>query len=269
MTQNKVYLVFLGLMALCITGVKAQDKKVDKPELVYIVDGQEVSEAAIEELAKNKQIKAMRNGISKKEKREIIKKFKKRIHTSFIASIDTYSDEEVAVRNKKLAAKKQEEQLEIVVDKPKTIAPIVAVGDRPTNFVLESLDGDKLELADLKGKVVLLNFWATWCVPCIREFYEIPDKILTPNKGKDFVFIPVSVGETRGVVSRKMKELKEKGLDFPVYLDPKKELFANFENGGIPLNYVLDKEGKIVAVSIGYNEKRLKELAKKIKTLLK
>lgn len=268
MNQNKLYTVFFILMAFSISEVKAQDKEIEKPALVYIVDGQEVSEAAIEELAKNNQIKAMRNGISKKEKREIIKKFKERIQTSFIASIDTYSDEEMVVRTKKLTSQKQEEKSEKVIEKSKIKPTLITVGDVPSNFVIEGLNGDKLELADFKGKVVLLNFWATWCVPCIREFYEMPDKILNPNKNKDFVFIPVSVGENRGVVSKKMKELNERGLDFPVYLDPKKELFANYEKGGIPLNYVLDREGKIVAVSIGYNEKRLNELAKKIKALL-
>jgi len=130
------------------------------------------------------------------------------------------------------------------------------------------LDGSKIKLSDLRGKVVLLNFWATWCAPCMKEFIEIPDKILVPFKSEDFVLLPISRGEKREDVMKKMERLKLKGIDFPVGVDPKKEIYSRYAQSMIPRNFLINKEGKVVFVSIGYDEDKLLDISKKIKMLL-
>lgn len=129
-------------------------------------------------------------------------------------------------------------------------------------------DGPKIDLADLKGKVVLLNFWATWCAPCMMEFYEIPSKIMAPFKGKEFVFLPISRGETEATVIKGMNDLKKKGIVFTAGIDPDKSIWDKYGTTGIPKNFLIDKPGVIRYVSVGYEEDGLDNLAKEIQKLL-
>lgn len=147
---------------------------------------------------------------------------------------------------------------------------IVKTGDYAPDFSVEMLDGRFLKLSDLKGKVVLLNFWATWCGPCMMEFKEIPDKILKRFEGKsDFVFIPISREETRETVRNKMNQLKKDGIDFPAGIDPDKTIYSLYAKSYIPRNYLIDKNGKVIHVLIGYDAKEFAALADRIEELLK
>jgi peroxiredoxin len=146
---------------------------------------------------------------------------------------------------------------------------LINAGDMAPDFVVQMLDGKKIRLSELRGKVVLINFWATWCPPCMQEFNVITPKIITPFKGKDFVLLPISRGEETEVVKKKMLQLKEKGIDFPVGLDPQKSIYSLYATQFIPRNFLINKEGRVVYNSVGYEEKGLDELAKKISELLK
>ena len=122
------------------------------------------------------------------------------------------------------------------------------------NFTLPDVSGKQVSLADHKGKVVLLNFWATWCGPCKRE---IPDfmEMKRDYAGRDFEIIGVSVDQD-GV--RKVEPfVKNTGINYPVLVDGNKisGLYGGVQS--IPTTFVLDKEGRIVAQYVGLRDRKV------------
>lgn len=149
-------------------------------------------------------------------------------------------------------------------------ASIVKTGDVAPDFTVKMLDGSSFRLSDKKGKVVLLNFWATWCGPCMQEFNEIPEKIIKRFEEKvDFVFLPVSREETLETVQKKMTQLRRVGIDFPVALDPDRKVYDSYAKSYIPRNYLIDREGKVVHTTIGFVMEDFEELINMITELLK
>lgn len=147
---------------------------------------------------------------------------------------------------------------------------IVKTGAVAPDFTTKMLDGRSVKLSDLKGKIVLINFWATWCGPCMKEFQVIPEKLLKRFEGEaDFVFLPISRGETRETVQKKMVQLKESGIDFPVGLDPDRAIYDLYAKSAIPRNYLIGRDGKVVYASIGYAEEEFEKLVDTIAKLLK
>lgn len=142
----------------------------------------------------------------------------------------------------------------------------VKVGDDVPEFTVEMFDGKKINMKDLKGKVVLINFWATWCPPCQLELKRVQKEIIDRFKGKDFVFLPISREETKEQVA---KFRQKNGYIFPMGLDPERKIFDKFATSTIPRNFLIDKKGKIVEIEIGYTEKSFAELIEKIEKLLK
>jgi peroxiredoxin len=115
------------------------------------------------------------------------------------------------------------------------------------DFSAESLDGEMVNLFDFKGKVIFLNFWATWCGPCKAEVKDI-DKLWDTLKDEDFVVIAVDLREKRKKVRAFMEEY---GIDFPVYLDPSGRISSMYSVGGIPTTYIIDPDGNVVGRAIG------------------
>lgn len=115
------------------------------------------------------------------------------------------------------------------------------VGERAPDFTLKNLDGEKVSLSDYKGKIVFLNFWATWCPYCVKEMPDL-DRIYRENEDNDFVVLAVSVGEPKSDVS---DFIKDKEYSFPILLDTKGEIAIKYFVRGIPTTYVIDKDGNI------------------------
>ncbi|MBO5686465.1 MAG: TlpA family protein disulfide reductase, partial [Alistipes sp.] len=78
---------------------------------------------------------------------------------------------------------------------------LVKAGMPAPDFTVTMFDGRQLTLSSLRGKVVLLNFWATWCPPCREELARVPQEIIERFRGEEFVFLPISRGETREAVA--------------------------------------------------------------------
>jgi thiol-disulfide isomerase/thioredoxin len=124
------------------------------------------------------------------------------------------------------------------------------------NFTLQSTEGKTLKLSDFKGKVVIVDFWATWCPPCRKG---IPDLIDLKKKygSKGFEIIGVSVdSDTKDKV---IPFVKENGMNYPVvYSDSNVlNLYGGIHN--IPTSFVIDKKGKIVASYVGLTPKETYE----------
>lgn len=144
---------------------------------------------------------------------------------------------------------------------------VLNVGDLATDFTVEMIDGTQTKLSDLKGKVVLVNFWATWCAPCITEFMSIGDLFDKYNQN-EFIFIPISRGEKREIVEEKLDYLNDKGIKFEFGLDPEKIIWNKYAKKYIPKNYLIDQEGKISYISTGFEKNTVKNLSKQIEKLL-
>ena len=115
-------------------------------------------------------------------------------------------------------------------------------------FALPDLSGKTVHLSDFKGRVVLLNFFATWCPPCREEMPSL-EEAFQAKKDKGFVVLGIA-GDTQGkeIVEPFMKDY---GLTFPVLLDPENQVFKQYFVRGIPVTYLLDKYGRIAGMYPG------------------
>lgn len=142
---------------------------------------------------------------------------------------------------------------------------LVKKGDLVPEFVVEMFDGKKMDIKDLRGKVVLINFWATWCPPCQEELKRVEKEILERFKDRDLVYLPISREDTR----EQMARFREKhGYAFPMGLDPNREIFSKFAKSGIPRNFLVDGEGRIVYVGLGYDKETFSSMLEKIDKVL-
>lgn len=116
---------------------------------------------------------------------------------------------------------------------------------RTAHFTLADLQGHQWTLGDLKGKVVLVNFWATWCPPCRKEMPDL-EALYERFQSQGFVVLAISDEDKDKVESF----LAGKGFTFPVLLDPGKKVHEMFEVEGIPKSFIYDRQGKLVAASI-------------------
>ncbi|MCD8172959.1 MAG: TlpA family protein disulfide reductase [Alistipes sp.] len=140
-------------------------------------------------------------------------------------------------------------------------------GDVVPDFTIEMLDGSTVRMSDLRGKVVALNFWATWCPYCVRELDHLKrDNVLARYEGEDFIFIAVDRGEESETVKA---FVDRKGYDFAIGMDRSEDIFGIFAEKGIPRTYVIGRDGVVTGYVLGYTEELLEELVSKIDETLK
>lgn len=125
---------------------------------------------------------------------------------------------------------------------------IITNGDRAPEFRLPGLNGQYVSLSDLRGKVVMVHFWATWCPPCVEELPTLA-KLYQEFAGGDFVMLAVSVDE--GGAKAVTSFLQRNGLSLPVLLDPDRATAGRYGTFKFPETYIVDREGVVVHKVIG------------------
>ncbi len=149
-------------------------------------------------------------------------------------------------------------------------AAAFAQNELPNTVVKDVSTGKKVAFNETvaSGKVTLISFWATWCVPCKKEIKNIREKMEGWKTEADFDFMTVSVDESRaeGLVR---SYAKSQGWEFPYYIDPNSDLKRSLNFQTVPFTMIIDKEGKVAYMHSGYEEGGENTLFEKVKELAK
>ena len=260
--MNKILCVFLLLLSsFHFYG----QNNLKRPDYTVIAEGKIITREIVDSLGKLGYVKSIQKGVSEDKRAELLKEFGDRIgDKEFIIIISLFSEEEKNERAKHKAVNVgDKEQLS------NNNNPALKINDSIRDFTVKMIDGKKIRLSELKGNVILINFWATWCAPCLMEFYDFPSKIIDPFKNSEFVLLPISRGETEEVVKNKMTQLKQKGIGFNVGTDPDQHIAGLYDAlNAIPKNIVIDKKGIIRYISFGNSDENLNNISSMIKKLL-
>jgi peroxiredoxin len=140
---------------------------------------------------------------------------------------------------------------------------IVKVGEMAPNFEMELMDGSKVELSELKGKVVMLQFTASWCGVCRKEMPFIESEIWQKHKNKDFALFGVDRDEPK---EKAQKLIDATGVTYPIALDHGAVVFTKFAQmkSGVTRNVIIDREGKIIYLTRLFNREEFDEMKKVI-----
>ncbi len=121
-------------------------------------------------------------------------------------------------------------------------------GKQVPDFDLPTLDGKRMTLSSLRGKVLFINIWATWCAPC-REEMPSMENLYKQLKGPDFEMVGISIDKDGSKsVAPFVKQL---GLTFPILMDPESAVAKKFQITGVPETYIVNREGLILKHVIG------------------
>jgi len=110
-----------------------------------------------------------------------------------------------------------------------------------SELILPDLSGQQRNLDEFAGKVLLVNFWASWCMPCLEEMPSM-QRLTAAMRGKPFAIVAVNVGEAKRRVQATAKRLK---LDFSILLDKDSTVFKDWGATVLPTSYVLDRSGRV------------------------
>ena len=147
---------------------------------------------------------------------------------------------------------------------PFSPAHAVKKGDTAPDFTLKSRSGKNLRLADFRGKVVMINFWATWCAPCRQELPHL-NALYKKYKSKGFVLLGVNLDNDPAAARKMADEFK---VSFPVLFDPEQKTGKLYRLKAMPSTVILNRSGKVRHVHLGYKPGYEKEYDKQVRRLV-
>ena len=142
----------------------------------------------------------------------------------------------------------------------------VKAGEEAPDFTCQTLNGKEFTLNKQKGKVVVVNFFATWCGPCMVEMPHLEKEVYLKNKDrKDFALIVIG-RENKASELEKFK--KDKSFTVPMAPDSKREIYDKYAEKYIPRTFVIGKDGIVKLASVGYTQAGFQEILKTIEAEL-
>ncbi|MBK8049382.1 MAG: redoxin domain-containing protein [Anaerolineales bacterium] len=127
---------------------------------------------------------------------------------------------------------------------PTTTSAVDANAEMAHDFTLQTVDGDTVTLSDLRGQWVLLNFWATWCAPCVREMPYLAEVA----QEREIAVLGVNFNETADTAAA---YAREQAIDFPILLAPDDITLLMYEVRGLPRTIVISPDGAIAGRFVG------------------
>ena len=143
------------------------------------------------------------------------------------------------------------------------LASTALVGSTAPDFTLRSNQGDNKKLSELRGRVVLINFWASWCGPCAQELPKL-NELVKLHGDEGFELLAINIDEEPEKAIKMMKKL---GVDFTVLFDETKKVSKQYKIDAMPMTIILDRNGEVRYIHRGYKESYLGLYEQQIKQL--
>jgi len=153
------------------------------------------------------------------------------------------------------------------INAQKDESTLTEVGQVAPAFECETVDGHIINTTKMKGKVIWVNFFATWCPPCKRELPVLQENVM--NKYKDNPDFELVVLGREHTMDEMKKYAKDTDLKLPFAPDEGRKIFDMYANSSIPRNVIIGKDGKIAIQSIGFTESEFAKLEEELSELLK
>lgn len=144
--------------------------------------------------------------------------------------------------------------------------PSAEIGKLAPDFTLTDINGNSVRLADMKGRVVMVEFWATWCPPC-RESTPVLNELYRKYRDRGFTLLGVSIDKGQDVRADVNSFVKELSISYPVFLDTD-DVYLSYKVINVPSSFMIDKNGRIAHSHIGYLPGMAESLTKEIEALL-